>query len=94
MPEGAGQGWNVYKSDTNQMDVLQMLCLWCASRSKVPLACVWHKERFYTAGPVPCSGVGDLADGMSWISVVLSWNGFTILTHVIFPAFELSTNVP
>ena len=66
-----------------------MPCLWCASRPKVPLACVWHKERFYTAGFVPCNGVGDIADGEPWISVVLSWNGFTILTHVIFPAFKL-----
>ena len=28
-----------------------------------PIACLWHKERFYTAGPVPQSGWGILADG-------------------------------
>ena len=36
--------------------------LWCASGSKVPLACVWHEEPFCTAGPVPWNGVGFLAE--------------------------------
>ena len=60
----------------------------------MPLACVWHEERFYTAGPLPRNGVGDLADGHPWISMPLSQNGFTIPTHVTILAFGLSTNVP
>ena len=60
------------------MGVLQMLCLWCVSRSKAPLACVWHEEQFYTAGPVLRNGMGDLADGKSWVSLALSQNGFII----------------
>ena len=43
------------------------------SGSKAPLvACVWHEELFYTAGPVPRNGVGGLADGMPWVSMLLS----------------------
>ena len=33
------------------------------SGSKAPLACVWHKEQFYTAGSVPWNSVGGLANG-------------------------------
>ena len=33
------------------------------SRSKAPLACVWHKERFFTVGPMPRNSVGGLALG-------------------------------
>ena len=57
------------------------------SGSKAPLACVWHEERFYTAGPVPQNSAGDLADGKPWVSMPLSWNEFTILTRVTFIAF-------
>ena len=60
------------------------------SGSKVPLACVWYEERFYTAGPVPWNGVVDLADGKP---IPLSWNEFTIPTRVTFLVFGLSTNV-
>ena len=43
------------------------------SGSKAPLvACVWHEERFYTAGPVPRNGAGGLGDGKHWVSVLLS----------------------
>ena len=59
----------------------------------MPLACFSHDERFYTAGPVPRNGVGDLADGKSWVSMPLSWNKFTILTRVTFLALGLCTNV-
>ena len=41
--------------------------LWCVSRSKAPLACVWHEEQFCTAGPVLRYGVGGLADGKPWV---------------------------
>ena len=75
------------------MDVLQLLCLWCVSGSKAPLACVWHEERFYTAGPVPRNGASDLADGKPWVSMPLNWNEFIIPTRVTFLAFGLSTNV-
>ena len=57
------------------------------------LACVWHEEQFYTAGPVLRNGVGELADGKPWVSMPLNWNEFTILTCVTFLAFGLSTNV-
>ena len=67
--------------------------LWCVSGSKAPLACVWYEERFYTAGPVPGNGVGELADGKPWVSMPLNWNEFTIPTCVTFLAFGLSTNV-
>ena len=33
------------------------------SGSKAPLACVWHKERFFTAGSVPWNSAGGLALG-------------------------------
>ena len=52
---------------TNQIQT-EWMCyncfvLWCVSGSKAPLACVWHEEQFYTAGPVLRNGAGDLADG-------------------------------
>ena len=52
---------------TNQIQT-EWMCyncfvLWCVSGSKVPLACVWHEEQFYTASAVPRNSVGDLADG-------------------------------
>ena len=59
----------------------------------MPLACVWHEERFYTAGPVPQNGAGELADGKTWVSMPLSWNEFTIPTRITLLAFGLSTNV-
>ena len=46
-----------------------------------------------TAGPVPQNGAGDLADRKPRVSMPLSWNKFTIPTHVTFLAFGLSTNV-
>ena len=76
------------------MDVLPLLCFVVVSGSKVPLACVWHEERLYTAGPVLRNGTGDLADGKPWISMLLSWIGSTIPTRLAFLAFGLSTNIP
>ena len=35
----------------------------------MPLECVWHEEQFYT---VPQNVVCDLADGKSWISMLLT----------------------
>ena len=82
---------------TNQIQT-EWMCnncfvLWCVSGSKAPLACVWHEEQFYTAGPVPRNGVGDLAEGKLWVSMPLSWNEFTIPTRITFLAFGLSTIV-
>ena len=67
--------------------------LWCLSGSKAPLACVWHEEQFYTAGPVPRNSVGGLVDGKPWVSMPLSWNGITMPTRVANLAFRISTNV-
>ena len=64
------------------------------SGSKVPLSCVWHEKRFYTAVPEWRSGASDLVDGKPWISMPLSQNEFTISDRVTFLAFDLSTNVP
>ena len=61
--------------------------------SKAPLGCVWHEERFYTAGSVPQNGAGDLADGKPRVSMPLNWNEFTIPTSVAFLVFGLCTNV-
>ena len=58
--------------------------LWCVSGSKAPLPCVWNEERFYTAGPVPRNGAGNLANGKPCVSMSLNWNEFTIPTHVTF----------
>ena len=82
---------------TNQIQT-ELMCyncfvLWCVSGSKAPLACVWHEERFYTVGPVLRNGAGELADGKPWVSMLLNWNEFTILTRVTFLVFGLSTNV-
>ena len=59
MPEGT--------AFTNQIQT-EWMCyscfvLWCMSRSKAALACVWHKERFFTAGPLPQNSAGGLALG-------------------------------
>ena len=83
---------------TNQIQT-EWMCynyfdLWCVSGSKVPLACVWHEERFYTAGPALRNCAGVLADGKPWVSMLLSWNVFTILTYVTNLSFGISTNVP
>ena len=59
----------------------------------MPLAYVWHEERFYTVGPVPQNGAGGLAAGKPWVSMPFNWNEFTIPTHVTFLAFRLSTNI-
>ena len=78
MPEG--------RAFTNQIEMKWMcyncFVLWCVSRSKVPLACVWHEEQFYTSGPVLRNCAGGLADGKPWVSMQLSRNGFIIPTHV------------
>ena len=58
------------------------------------LACVWDEERFYTAGPMQRNGAGDLVDGNLWVSMLLSWNGFTMLTCITFLIFGISANVP
>ena len=83
---------------TNQIQT-EWICyncfvLWCVSGSKAPLACVWHEERFYTAGPLLRNSAGGLADGKLWVSMLLSWNGFTMLTRVTNLVFRISTNVP
>ena len=64
------------------------------SRSKAPLACVWHKERFFIAGPVPQNSAGGLTDGKHWLSMPLGQNGFTLPTRITNLAFGISTNVP
>ena len=53
----------------------------------------WHEGQFYTVGPVLWNA-GGLADRKSWVSMLLSWNGFTMLTHITFLAFGLSKNIP
>ena len=83
---------------TNQIQT-EWMCyncfvLWCVSGSKVPLACVWHEEIFYTAGPVSRNSAGGLADGKPWVSMLISWNGFTMPTRITNLVFRISTNVP
>ena len=94
----------IYESDTwgrsVQIRYKQNGCITSAlfygvwADQKTLLAYVWHEEWFYTAGPVPWNGASDLPDGKPWISMLLSRNGFTILSPVTFLAFGLSTNVP
>ena len=84
---------------TNQIQTDEWMCyncfvLWYMSGSKVPLACVWHEERFYTAGPVPQNCAGELADGKPRVSMPLSQNGYTMLTRITNPVFGISTNIP
>ena len=38
---------------------------------------------------MPRNGVGGLADGKPWVSMSVSLNEFTMLTHVTFLAFGL-----
>ena len=50
---------------TNQTQI-QWMCyncfvLWCMSRWKLPLACIWHKEQFFTAGRMLQNSAGGLA---------------------------------
>ena len=63
------------------------------SGSKAPLTCVWHEEWFYTAGSVQWNDAGGLANGKPWVSMLLSWNGLTMPTHITFLAFGLSTDI-
>ena len=59
---------------TNQIQTEWMyyncFVLWCVSGWKALLACVWHEERFYTAGNVLWNGAGGLAE-KPWISMSL-----------------------
>ena len=55
-----------------------------------PLVCVWHVKRFYTTGPVLQNSAGSLADKKPWFSMLLSWNGFTMRTHVTFLELRFS----
>ena len=48
----------------------------------MPLACVWHEEQFYTAGPVPRNDAGDLVNEKPWVSMPLSWNRCNIPIHI------------
>ena len=85
------RGQSVYKSHTNRMDVLQLFCFMVHERIKGALSpCVWHEERFYTAGPVPWNGAGELAGGKPWVSMPSNWNEFIIPTRVSFLSFGLS----
>ena len=68
--------------------------LQCLSVSKVHLACARHEEQFSNVGPVPCNSVSDLDDGKRRVSMLLSWNRFTMPTHVTFLALGLSTSIP
>ena len=93
MPEG--------RAFTNQIQT-EWMCyncfvLWCMSRSKAPLACVWHKEQFFTAVPMPQNSMGGLALGFHAVKseqMPLSQNRFTMPTRITFLVFEISTNVP
>ena len=88
MPEGGAftnqiqTSWMCYKCSV----------LWCMSGLKAPIACVWHEERFYTAGPVPWNGGFKLMKSLGF-PCPLIWYEFTILTHLNFLAFGFSTNV-
>ena len=57
--------------------------------SKLPLACVWHEKPFYTVVSVLWNGVGGLVDGKPWVSMLLIWYGFTMLTCIILLAFTI-----
>ena len=87
---------NVYKSDANWMDVLQLLCFivhkWIKGALSLCLAwwmilycqyCVWNNAN-------------GLVNWKPWVSILLSQNQFTMWTHTSFlaHAFGLSSNVP
>ena len=61
---------------------------------KALLACIWHEKRFYTAGLVLQNDADGLANRKPWVSMLLSQNRFTLMTHVTFLVFGLSTNIP
>ena len=59
------RGHSIYKSDSYKPNGF---VLWCVSGSKVPLACVWHEERFYAAGSVPQNGASYTSNtSFSWL---------------------------
>ena len=62
------RGQSIYKSDTNQMDVLQLLCFMVHEQIKT---CVWHEKHIYTASPVQQNCASGLADGKHWFSMLL-----------------------
>ena len=59
----------------------------------MPFDCIWHEERFYTAGSVLQNSVGGLVGEKPWASMPLNWYGFTMLTRITFLALESSTNI-
>ena len=82
MSKGAARRWSIYKSDTNRMDVLQLLCFIVHERTKgaLSLHLVWDIILYCWS----CmNSVGGLADE-PWVSMPLSWNGFTMPTHITF----------
>ena len=62
------------------------------SGSKVPLACAWHKEKFYTAGPMP-NGGGSLADGKPWVSMPLIPCIQTLYKRIFNATNQLATGI-
>ena len=64
------------------MDVLQLLCFVMCERIKCALSLSGMKENNFMLVVLCWNGTSGVVDGKPYVSMPLSRNGFTMLTHV------------
>ena len=87
------QGQSIYKSDTNRMDMFQLLCFMVCEQIKgtLSLCMAWRTILYCWSCAVEWCEWFSWWKGLSFLAIKL--NGFTMPTCVTFLVFRLSVNV-